>query len=221
MLRILSGVVIASLTYSLACAEPAERPKIYDDFIAHQAQMHGVPEPLVHRILRRESRYNPRLVHNHCFGLMQIKYATARSMGYKGAPQGLLDPQVNMTYAIPYLSNAYKVAEGDEDRAVALFAGGYYYVAKKKKMLDALRTADSPPLTPEPAAAPPPPPPSPNPLASLLSFLASPAEAAQAQTPQQASAAIDAAMAHNSAPAPEGSVDMTSTSTIPAPQAQK
>ncbi|MEJ0095275.1 MAG: lytic transglycosylase domain-containing protein [Methylocella sp.] len=215
MLRILSGVIIASLTYSVAFADPAERPKNYDDFIAHQAQMHGVPEPLVHRIVKRESRYNPKLVHNRCYGLMQIKYATARAMGYKGAPSGLLDPQINMTYAIPYLSNAYKVAEGDEDRAVALFAGGYYYVAKKKNMLDALRTASSPPLTPEPAALPPSPPPPPNPLAGLLSFLAGPAEAAQAQPSQQVSAAIEPA-----SPA-AGSGDVMATQAGPALQAQK
>jgi hypothetical protein len=214
MLRIPSGVLIASLTCSLGCAEPA-RPTTYDEFIAHQAEMHGVPEPLVHRIVKRESRYNPRLVHNRCYGLMQIKYATARSMGYKGAPQGLLDPQVNMTYAIPYLSNAYRVADGDEDRAVALFAGGYYYAAKKKKMLETLRTASSPPLTPEPAAAPPPEPPRSS-IANLFSFLASPAQAAQAQPAPEANAAVAAAVPE-SAPANAGDGAAVS----PALQAQR
>jgi hypothetical protein len=32
----------------------------------------------------------PGLVHRHCFGLMQIKYATAREMGYKGDAKGFL-----------------------------------------------------------------------------------------------------------------------------------
>jgi soluble lytic murein transglycosylase-like protein len=40
-----------------------------------------------------------------------------------------------MTYAVKYLANAYKVAGGNENRAVALYAGGYYYAAKAKGML--------------------------------------------------------------------------------------
>jgi hypothetical protein len=174
MLRIMLGISIAALACSTAFAEP-ERSHAYDDFIAQQAQKHGVPESLVHRILRRESRYDPKVFHNHCYGLMQIKYGTARSMGYNGAPKGLFDPYVNMTYAIPYLANAYKVADGDEDRAVSLFAGGYYYVAKKKQLLASLRTADSPPLAPEP---PPPAAPAPprNAMADLFAFLQSPAQ---------------------------------------------
>ncbi|MGH6852342.1 MAG: transglycosylase SLT domain-containing protein, partial [Methylocella sp.] len=116
------------------------------------AKAHGVPEALVHRTVMRESRYNPRLVHNHCFGLMQIKYATARGMGYRGEARGLLDPRVNLTYAVPYLANAYRLADGDEDRATALFRRGYYYVAKHKKMQGKLRTASSPAATAEPAS---------------------------------------------------------------------
>ena len=40
-----------------------------------------------------------------------------------------------MTYAVKYLANAYRVAGGNESRAVALYAGGYYYAAKRKGML--------------------------------------------------------------------------------------
>jgi soluble lytic murein transglycosylase-like protein len=180
MLRILLIAMVAALSSSLAFAGP-ERSKAFDDFIARQAEIHGVPERLVHRIVMRESRYQPGVVHNHCFGLMQIKHATARSMGYKGEPSGLLDPHVNLTYAIPYLANAYKLAEGDEDRATALFSGGYYYVAKRKKMLAALRTAASPSIAPE--ASPPLPGPSQTPSASLFSFLVAPS-AEQSQSVQ-------------------------------------
>src|SRR5271166_4706170 len=175
MRRIFFGISIAALACSSGFAATPEHPAAYDEFITRQAAKHGVPERLVHRIVMRESRYNPRVVHNHCFGMMQIKYGTARSMGYKGSPQGLLDPQVNMTYAIPYLANAYRVADGDEDRAVRLFAGGYYYAAKHKQLLASLRTAESPPLTPEP----PPPALARNPDLGLFAFLlGGPAESA-------------------------------------------
>jgi soluble lytic murein transglycosylase-like protein len=150
MLRI-PLVAAVLLTCSMCFAAPAPRPATYDPMIARAAKIHGVPEAFVHRIVRRETRYNPRLVHNHCFGLMQIKYATARGMGYGGDARGLLDPQTNLTYAVPYLANAYRIADGNEDRAAALFRGGYYYVAKHKKMQGLLRTASSPASAPEPA----------------------------------------------------------------------
>jgi soluble lytic murein transglycosylase-like protein len=154
MPRILRYAAAALFMVSAAAAGPVERPTAYDEMIARQAKVHGVPEALVHRTVMRESRYNPRIVHNHCFGLMQIKYATAREMGYRGDARGLLDPQVNLTYAVPYLANAYRLADGNEDRATALFSSGYYYVAKHKKMQGLLRTASSPALTPEPAPSP-------------------------------------------------------------------
>jgi soluble lytic murein transglycosylase-like protein len=149
MLRI-PLVAAVLLTCSMCFADPAQRSTTYDQMIAREAKIHGVPEAFVHRIVMRESRYHPGLVHNHCFGLMQIKYATARGMGYRGDARGLLDPQTNLTYGIPYLANAYRLADGNEDRATALFSSGYYDVAKRKKMHGLLRTASSPALTPEP-----------------------------------------------------------------------
>lgn len=174
MWRNLLCAIAGSLSCSAGVAAAAERPKTYDEMIARQAEIHGVPESFVHRIVKRESRYQPGLVHRRCFGLMQIKYATAREMGYKGDPKGLLDPKINLTYAVPYLANAYRLADGDEDRAVTLFSSGYYFTARQKKTLVELRTASSPPFI---AAEPPPQPertePE-NPLAGVLSFLAAP-----------------------------------------------
>lgn len=178
MVRGLASALVLSLIWSASGrAEPAERPSTYDDLIARLAQAHGVPEDFVHRIVKRESRYHPGLVSRRCYGLMQLKHATARSMGYQGNPRGLLDPHVNLTYGIPYLANAYKLADGDADRAVRLYAGGYYYTAKRKNMLSELRTADSEPLVPEPALAPQPATPPQNPFGTLLSFLGEPSNA--------------------------------------------
>jgi soluble lytic murein transglycosylase-like protein len=51
-------------------------------------------------------------------------------MGYNGSAAGLLDPQTNMTYALRYLTGAYRAAGGNESRAVALYSRGYYNHAK-------------------------------------------------------------------------------------------
>jgi soluble lytic murein transglycosylase-like protein len=117
------------------------------------AHRHGVPLALLHRIIMRESRYHPRLVHRSYYGLMQITPATARSMGYHGAPSGLLDAKTNLHYATPYLANAWALADGNLDRAVQLYASGYYYTAKTKHMLSQMRDANSEPVKPETTSA--------------------------------------------------------------------
>ncbi len=97
-----------------------------DGLVAQQAGAAGVPLSLAERVVRRESGGNPRAMHAGNYGLMQIRLGTARAMGYSGSAAGLLDPAVNMTYAMRYLAGAYRAAGGNESRAVALYARGYH-----------------------------------------------------------------------------------------------
>jgi soluble lytic murein transglycosylase-like protein len=107
--------------------------------IKRYAGLYGVPESLVHRVVHRESKYDPKAYHkNGYWGLMQIKYATARSMGYHGKPEGLLDAETNLKYAIKYLRGAWLVADNQNDNAIKLYARGYYNDAKRKDMLEVL-----------------------------------------------------------------------------------
>jgi soluble lytic murein transglycosylase-like protein len=101
-----------------------------DGMAAAQASANGVPVSLVERVIKRESGGNPRAVSRGNYGLMQIRLGTARAMGFSGSAAELLDPQINMTYAVRYLAGAYRAAGGNENRAVALYASGYYYQAK-------------------------------------------------------------------------------------------
>jgi soluble lytic murein transglycosylase-like protein len=106
----------------------------YDALISAQAAANNVPEALVHRIIVRESRYQPNLVGRcGCIGLMQIKLATARALGYTGDAQGLRDPSTNLTYGVKYLAGAYRAANGDQARAVHYYAAGYYEAAKRQR----------------------------------------------------------------------------------------
>jgi soluble lytic murein transglycosylase-like protein len=110
----------------------------YDEMVARHAQANGVPVELVHRVIVRESRYNPSLVgRGGTIGLMQIKLATARGLGYTGTAEGLRDPDTNLTYAVKYLAGAYRAAGGNHNRAVAYYAGGYYYAAKRQRIAHA------------------------------------------------------------------------------------
>lgn len=115
----------------------SSRPEL-DKLITHYAKLNGVPEDLVHRVVRRESTYNPRAYHNGNYGLMQIRYNTAKGLGYDGPPEGLFDAETNLKYATQYLRGAWVVAENQNDNAVKLYASGYYYHAKRKGLLDTL-----------------------------------------------------------------------------------
>ena len=87
--------------------------------IARHAAANGLPAELVHRVVIRESRYNASARNGGNLGLMQIKHATARSMGYAGSASGLLNAETNLTYAVRYLAGAYRAAGGNASRAVS------------------------------------------------------------------------------------------------------
>ena len=202
------AVLLATTLAVSAGVAVAERqaPRCSDEMSAlllRHARRHGVPIDLLHRVVIRESRYNPAAHHSRYFGLMQITYATARSMGYAGSPAGLLDPDVNLTYGVPYLANAYMLSRGNDDRAVRLYASGYYGTAKQQHMIAALRTADSPPVVPVRVIAEAPR----NPVSRLFGMLTgapapAPAETAPAAAPADAAAVGEAAPKTSIAAAP-------------------
>lgn len=107
-----------------------------DGLITKYAAIYGIPESLLHRVVKRESRYDPKAYNNGHYGLMQIKYATAKSMGFDGPAEGLFDAETNIKYAGKYLRGAWLVADDKNDGAVRLYAAGYYYHAKRKGLLD-------------------------------------------------------------------------------------
>ncbi|MGR4841822.1 transglycosylase SLT domain-containing protein [Rhizobium sp. LARHSG275] len=116
---------------------PTVEKSFVTKLIAKYSKLYEIPETLLHRIVHRESRYNPKAYNKRgYFGLMQIKYNTAKSMGYDGAPGGLFDAETNIKYAAKYLRGAWLVSDNKEDDAVRLYARGYYYDAKRKGMTD-------------------------------------------------------------------------------------
>lgn len=116
---------------------PTVEKSFVSKLISKYSKVYEIPETLLHRIVHRESRYNPKAYNKRgYFGLMQIKYNTAKSMGYDGAPGGLFDAETNIKYAAKYLRGAWLVSDNKEDDAVRLYARGYYYDAKRKGMTD-------------------------------------------------------------------------------------
>jgi soluble lytic murein transglycosylase-like protein len=104
--------------------------------ISKYAAYYDVPESLVHRVVKRESGYNPRARNGPYWGLMQISAATARTMGYRGDSAGLLDAETNLKYAVKYLRGAWMVGGYNQDAAVRFYSRGYYYDAKRMGLLE-------------------------------------------------------------------------------------
>ncbi|RWY82969.1 lytic transglycosylase domain-containing protein [Rhizobium sp. WSM1325] len=116
---------------------PTVEKSFVTKLIQKYSKIYEIPETLLHRVVHRESRYNAKAYNKRgYFGLMQIKYNTAKSMGYDGAPGGLFDAETNIKYAAKYLRGAWLVSDSREDDAVRLYARGYYYDAKRKGMTD-------------------------------------------------------------------------------------
>ncbi|TPL02480.1 lytic transglycosylase domain-containing protein [Mesorhizobium sp. B2-4-16] len=105
--------------------------------IEKYSAIYEVPIDLVRHVVNRESTFNPKAYNHGHWGLMQIKHATARGMGYDGPATGLFDAETNLKYAVKYLRGAWLVSGGNAKRADTLYQTGYYYDAKRKGLLEA------------------------------------------------------------------------------------
>lgn len=127
MTRTLPGwAVLASGTCAFVALASSALAGPHDALITKHAAANGVPESLVRRVIHIESKGNPRVISKGNYGLMQIRLGTAKSMGYGGTAEGLLDADTNMTYAVKYLATAYRAAGCSEDRAISYYQRGFY-----------------------------------------------------------------------------------------------
>jgi len=136
LMKALQNLLWLTVVTALSFASHAEaQPRAqYESLIATHAKANNVPEVLVHRVIVRESKYHPDLVgRGGTIGLMQIKLATARGLGYTGDAAGLRDPDTNLSYGVKYLAGAWRAANSDHARAMHYYASGYYYAAKHQR----------------------------------------------------------------------------------------
>lgn len=106
------------------------------ELIEAAALENDLPIELVQRVILRESSHRPTARNGPYYGLMQILPQTARSMGFRGQQNDLLDAETNLRYATRYLRGAWLVSGNDMDDAVMWYARGYYYEAKHLGLLD-------------------------------------------------------------------------------------
>ncbi|MFD2055688.1 lytic transglycosylase domain-containing protein [Mesorhizobium calcicola] len=98
----------------------------YSAIVARYAASYGVPVSLAHAVIRIESNYRPNMVGSAGeIGLMQIKPATARMMGYNGSAKGLFDPDTNIKYGMKYLAMAQDLGGGTTCGTILKYNAGH------------------------------------------------------------------------------------------------
>lgn len=114
---------------SRSMAKPAEgkaRSSELNSLIAAKAAAHGVPVELAGAVVRVESNYHANVTGRAGeVGLMQIKYQTARGLGYTGTRAALYDPATNLEWGMRYLAGAHRLAGGSLCGTLAKYQGGH------------------------------------------------------------------------------------------------
>ena len=120
----------AENTFTLRAEDPVKvtagdkRP--YAKLVETYAKANGVPVDLAHAVIFTESTYNPKARGAAGeIGLMQIRPATARMMGYTGKASGLYDPATNIKYGMKYLGGAHKLAGGSTCGTILKYNAGH------------------------------------------------------------------------------------------------
>ena len=104
--------------------------------IAEHAKANGVPVMLAHAVITIESRYDPRARGQAGeIGLMQIKPATARGIGYQGSITALYDPETNLRWGMKYLGEAHRLGGGTVCGTILKYNAGHY--AKRMNKISA------------------------------------------------------------------------------------
>lgn len=106
-------------------AKPVTGQK-YSTLINRYAKEYGVASNLAHAVVRVESNFraNARGAAGE-IGLMQLKPATARMMGYRGSTKGLYHPETNIKFGMKYLAKAQKLGGGSICRTILKYNAGH------------------------------------------------------------------------------------------------
>jgi hypothetical protein len=85
-----------------------------------------LPPDIADAVAAVESGYDPGAVGSVGeVGLMQVRPETAAMLGFKGDLAELAKPDVNIHYGITYLSQAWRLANGDLCRALMKYRAGH------------------------------------------------------------------------------------------------
>ncbi|MBB3381870.1 lytic transglycosylase domain-containing protein [Rhizobium sp. WW22] len=122
-----TGFPVPNVPVELRDAETSfARQNRYSVLIAKYAKQNGVAVELATAVIRIESNFNPKTRGSAGeIGLMQIKPATAKLMGYTGRAQGLYDPETNIKFGMKYLAMAQDLGGGPTCNTILKYNAGH------------------------------------------------------------------------------------------------
>ncbi len=123
-------LTVAGSNENLVNLAPKISVRPYETLIQKFANKYNVPVNLAHAVVKVESDYKAYTKGAAGeIGLMQIKPATARGLGFNGSIQDLYDPATNLEYGMRYLARAYKLSGGNTCGTILKYNAGH--AAKK------------------------------------------------------------------------------------------
>jgi hypothetical protein len=119
-------VLLKTVDRTTGFAVPNYAANKYSAIIVKYAKQYNVPVELASAVVRVESNFNPNARGSAGeIGLMQIKPATARMMGYSGTRKGLFDPETNIKYGMKYLAAAHQLGGGETCGTILKYNAGH------------------------------------------------------------------------------------------------
>jgi len=115
----LSAPLVALLMTACQTVQSPAQPSLHE-MIRAAAVSHAISPEIALGLVDVESTFKPTASKDGNYGLMQIRVATAKSMGFKGTLNDLMIPENNIEYGMRYLHYCY-----DKYEDVTLMLGCY------------------------------------------------------------------------------------------------
>jgi soluble lytic murein transglycosylase-like protein len=103
------SILITACFVSVGCqtvSRSAESP--LHEMIRAGAISHGIKPEIGLGLVDVESSFRPNASKDGNYGLMQIRLATAKAMGFRGSQSDLMKPENNIEYGMRYLSYCFE-----------------------------------------------------------------------------------------------------------------
>lgn len=98
----------------------------YKALLQREVAKTGLPYDIADAVAAIESGYDPSVIGSVGeIGLMQVRPETAATLGFRGDASELAKPDVNIRYGVAYLSEAWRLADGDVCRALMKYRAGH------------------------------------------------------------------------------------------------
>lgn len=102
VMKLSAPLLAVLLTTGCETVSKSAEPPLHE-MIRAAAVSHDISPEIALGLVDVESTFKPTASKDGNYGLMQVRVATARSMGFKGSSNDLMTPETNLEYGMRYL----------------------------------------------------------------------------------------------------------------------